>query len=193
MKTRRALAAFTLLILAIATFSLRLVKVTDEEMLPSIAPGDWLLLAPGSPGPGDVFVVHDPTDPGREVLRRVVGVAGHQVRVAEDHLEINGSRARIREMGRDNKHLVLSENNAWLIRRRLEPSRVKPEATLVDEDRVWVLADARDLATDSRWWGSIPKKALGRKVWLRFGPANEWRDLFAWQALDGPWFVPPPS
>ena len=162
-------------------------------MLPSIAPGDWLLLGPGSPNPGDVFVVHDPTEPGRDVLRRIVGVAGHSVRVTEDHLEIDGARARIREMGRDAHHLVLSENNAWLVRRRLEASRVSPDPILVEDGHVWVLADARDLGTDSRWWGSLPTQALGRQVWIRFGSANDWRGVFAWHAMDGPWFVPPPS
>jgi len=140
-----------------------------------------------------VFVVHDPTEPGRDVLRRIVGVAGHSVRVTEDHLEIDGARARIREMGRDAHHLVLSENNAWLVRRRLEASRVSPDPILVEDGHVWVLADARDLGTDSRWWGSLPTQALGRQVWIRFGSANDWRGVFAWHAMDGPWFVPPPS
>jgi signal peptidase I len=162
-------------------------------MLPSIAPGDWLLLGPGSPSPGKVFVVHDPTEPGRDVLRRVVGVAGHKVRVAEGQLEVDGARARIREMGRDGQHLVLSENNAWLIRRRLQTSRLQPEPSVVPKDAVWVLADARDLASDSRWWGSVSTALLGRQVWLRLGEPNEWRSRLSWHAMDGPWFVPPPS
>jgi len=189
--SRLSLAAAALVLLGVAT--IRVVRVTNNAMAPSVRSGDWLLLGPGAPTPGDVYLLNDPTEPERRVLRRVVALPGHSVRVTEGQLEVNGNRARIREMGRDKEHLVLSENNAWLIQRRLVTNRVTPTPTEVPDNTVWLLADARDEATDSRWWGPVPQSNLSRKVWLRFGSRSEWRGRLAARAQDGPWSVPPPQ
>jgi len=171
----------------------RVVRVTDHAMAPSLLPGDLLFLGPGAIAPGDVALLSDPAEPKRQVLRRVVGVPGHAVRVAAGQLEVDGQRARIREMGRTETHLTLSENNAWLTRRHLLPDRVSPEPVTVPPGSLWLLADSREDAVDSRWWGPVHEDRVSSKVWLRIGKENAWRGPWAARAQDGPWKVPPPQ
>jgi hypothetical protein len=58
---------------------------------------------------------------------------------------------------------------------------------------VFLMADARDQAIDSRWWGEVPRSDLGRKVWFRWGPSDTWRGAMSKGSADGPWLVPPPK
>jgi signal peptidase I len=189
----RRLLVLAAVILAILLANVRVVRVTDHAMAPSLQPGDLLVLGPGALQPGDVALLSDPAEPDRRVLRRVVGLPGHAVRVTAGQLEVDGQRARIREMGRSETHLTLSENNRWLVQQRLLPGRKSPKAETVPPGSVWLLADARDEAVDSRWWGPVDEDLVSSKVWLRMGKSNAWRGSWALRAQDGPWRVPPPQ
>jgi signal peptidase I len=180
-------------LLAILLANVRVVRVTDHAMAPSLQPGDLLVLGPGALEPGDVALLADPAEPDRRVLRRVVGLPGHSVRVTAGRLEVDGQKARIREMGRTETHLTLSENNAWLVQQRLLPTRASPQPETVPPGFTWLLADARDEAVDSRWWGPVDNNLVSSKVWLRIGKSNAWRGAWATRAQDGPWRVPPPQ
>lgn len=50
-------------------------------MAPTLAPGDWALVAtPSRFARGDVVVVEHPGRPGYEMVKRVIGVPGDRVR-----------------------------------------------------------------------------------------------------------------
>jgi signal peptidase I len=168
-------------------------RVTGEEMSPSLQPGDWVLLGPGRPDPGEVFALEDPSEPGRQVFRRVVALSGQTASYAGGQLAVDGQRIRLREMGRQDDTQFLSEANRWLIRRRAVVDRTERSEERVPEGSAWLLADARDVATDSRWWGPVEVSSLGRQVLLRYGASTEWRGSFSARAMDGPWNVPPPQ
>ncbi|HEX5466424.1 MAG TPA: nickel-type superoxide dismutase maturation protease [Candidatus Limnocylindrales bacterium] len=55
------------------------VAVVETSMLPTLRPGDWLLVDPDAyrrrtPDAGDIVVVSDPREPDRLLVKRVVGV-----------------------------------------------------------------------------------------------------------------------
>src|ERR1043165_4733327 len=52
-------------------------EIEGGSMAPTLAPGDWALVAtPSSYGRGDVVVVEHPGRPGFEIVKRIVGVPG---------------------------------------------------------------------------------------------------------------------
>lgn len=169
------------------------VPITDADMAPSLAPGDWVLLGPGSPALGDVVALDDPAWPGRQVLRRVLGVAGLTVGVDDGLVVAEDDRLRIREMGRDERTLVLTEDDGYLIRRSLSRDRGHTPQTTVPPDHLWLLADNRVDALDSRWWGTVSQDRVDQVVWLRFGEPGQWRKRIAVRGRDGPWDKPVPT
>jgi len=156
-------------------------EAPDAEMEPSILEGDVLVLGPvGEPAQGDVLLIEDPTEPGRLVLRRVIGTAGDEGRY----------EVRRREMLRGSDRVITNEADRWLVRERTSP-RLEPSVRIdTPEDHVYVLADHRDLGLDSRWWGPIPMASVRSRVVLRVGSSDEWRSPISLGAEDGPWIPP---
>ena len=171
----------------------RLLRVADADMGPSIRSGDWVLVGPGEPDYGDVWLLEDPAEPGRRVLRRVLGLGGDRVRWRSGRFVLNGEELDLKDMGEDALGPVYAEANRWLVSLRRERTALEIGPQTVPEDSAWLLADGRDRAVDSRWWGPLPLGALEREVWLRLGPADLWRAPVSIGARDGPWYTPPPS
>ena len=177
----------------VAWAALDLVLVTDNEMTPSVQTGDWLLLGPGEPRVGQVVAVDDPTWPGLTVYRRVLGLAGNQIAIEDGLVVADGQRLALKEMGRDEHSLYLSEDNGWLIRHPPRRIRLQREARTVPPDHLYLLADDRIGALDSRWWGPVPAASVQGVVWLRIGDEGTWRGRVARWARDGPWDKPRPE
>jgi signal peptidase I len=78
---RSLLAAATGLAIAAALVGLRprRVEVVGESMLPSLRPGDRLLLVRLPPAPGTVVAVADPRQPSRTLVKRVAAGPGGEV------------------------------------------------------------------------------------------------------------------
>jgi len=169
------------------------VPVTSTEMAPSLVPGDWVLLGPGAPVLGRVVALDDPAWPGRPVLRRVLGLAGNTVGVEDGLVVGEDQRLRIREMGRDEHTLTLAEDNGYLIRRLLTRDRARTPPVQVPDGQVWLLADNRPEALDSRWWGPVAAERIEQVVWLRLGEPGLWRKRVAIGGRDGPWAKPTPQ
>ncbi len=169
------------------------VAITDQDMAPSLVPGDWVLLGPGTPLLGDVVVLDDPAWPGRRVLRRVLGTAGRTVGIEEGLVVAEGNRLRIREMGRDDETLTLTEDDGYLVLRRLDRDRADFPPQQVPEGQLWLLADNRIHGLDSRWWGPLDADRIEDLVWLRVGDKGAWRRQVAIRGRDGPWKKPVPG
>lgn len=162
-------------------------RVRDEAMMPSIKPGEWVVLGPvWGLQDGDVVVVEDPTDPGRGVMRRVVATLADEPLVVRAGLP---EGARHREMGRGEHLIVFNEDDGWLVRTRNREFH-EPE-TVIEGPGLVLLADDRDGPADSRWWGAVSADAPTRRIWLRIGgPDDAWRSAVSWRAQDGPWIPP---
>lgn len=171
----------------------RLVKISDNDMSPGFRPGDWVLLGPGTARKGDVVQLDDPAHPSRKLFRRVLATSGDDVRYRTGKLRVNGQTLRIREMTQQDDFAIRSEENGWLIRRRTIRDRSQGFEGIVQDDHVFLMADARDEAVDSRWWGPLKENTLGRRVWYRWGEADPWRQGGSWYGRDGPWRVPEPA
>ena len=133
----------------------------------------------------DVVRVADPLDPSRTVLRRVIGLPGQKIKVDDQGVRINGKRLRQEEMGDLDGKRVLKEviwsspparANAYLPMIADQPGGWKNETPVeVPEGYLYLMADNRDGALDSRWWGPVPLSAVQGVVRLRVGKADTWR------------------
>ncbi len=154
----------------------RVLRVGSLDMTPSIQPGDWLLLGPGEPTRGDVVRLADPLDPEVRVLRRVLAEPGERIGFTGNQPRLDGLALKHVVMGDRDGEMVLMESSAWLLAVSHENTRFDADAVLVPDEHLFVAADHRDVAIDSRWWGPIPSDDL-EKVHLRIGPSDVWRAL----------------
>ena len=168
-------------------------KVGNDEMAWTLQTGDTVWILPVEVLKGDVVLLDDPLDPARTVLRRVVAMPTDKVIYEDGAVKINGKRVRQTDMGKADvgdrerrvfKEVIWSRPPArptnWLVTRLVEkPVKWKTSDRLeIPEDHVFVLADDRDGALDSRWWGPIPLSAVQGVVRARYGTADEWRPAF---------------
>jgi signal peptidase I len=151
----RRLAATTAVIAAamgtIAGRTLTRFEVVEESMAPSLLPGDYLVARrAGAPARGHVVIYEHPQRSGFYLIKRVVGLPGETVDVAEGRLTIDGA--------------VLEEpwangptpgNGHW------------PLAM----GEVFVMGDSRVVSTDdSRYLGPVPVSHIEWRAVARYWP-----------------------
>ena len=107
------------------------------------------------PRQGDVIVFHEPTNPDRDFVKRVIGVPGDTVEMRSGEVYVNGT--------------LLSE--PYLVERdtaNLAPTKVPP-------GHYFVLGDNRGVSYDSRdkTLGPIPQENIVGKVWFSYWPLSE--------------------
>jgi len=170
-----ALAAALILPGLGAAGGLRVGRVTDGEMEPSLRPGDWLLWGPGRVDLGDVVVLPDPLDPARLVARRALGLPGQRVAFRGHRAQVDGVPVEQVLMGDWGEEAAVMEEGSWLAAFGNEASKLHREPIEVPLDALFLVADRRDLALDSRWWGPVPRSAVCGVVLLRVGEADVWR------------------
>jgi len=162
-------------------------SVAGDEMSPSIQAGDTVWILPGQAvRRGDVVVLQDPLDPSREVLRRAIAPGGTTVRFSDAGVRVDAKRLRQEDMGKLHGYAVYKETlwskppakaTDWLIRRRRDPGvHWKADPLEIPADHWYLLADDRDDALDSRWWGPIPTSAIRGVVRLRLTTPDLWRE-----------------
>lgn len=110
-------------------------------MRPALEPGDWLLTrrVRGVPARGTIVVVT--IQPGTFLVKRVIGLPGERVVVADGQVHVDGT--------------TLAE--PWASGRTAPDSEVE-----VPSDAVWILGDNRALSSsDSRTIGPVPLPDVG--------------------------------
>jgi signal peptidase I len=157
---------FALMIAAlVVVFIVQPVKVEGTSMLPRLHDGERIFVnkliyydeyrwAPKVER-GDIVVFWYPEDPSKSYIKRVVGLPGETVEVREGKVLINGGEL-------DETYLDPKSN----LSTRSQPSvYVKP-------NYYFVMGDNRDISSDSRSWGLVPKKYIYGKALLRYWPLS---------------------
>jgi signal peptidase I len=134
--------------------SIQFVRVRGDSMAPTISSGRWAIVnrrACVREGPSrfDIVRLEDPSQPGRWVIKRVVGLPGEHVCLADGRLFIND--ALLAEPAAHGGHD--GARHEWWLR----------------AGEYIVLGDNRAHSTDSRRYGPVPAAAIRGRV-IR-GPA----------------------
>ena len=182
----------TLLLAAVACLA-PLRTVAGDDMSWSLRPGDHVWVVPDRVRRADIVLVTDPLDPSRRVLRRAIAHGGQRVKVEDGTVRVDGKRVRQQEMGdppqvTEGPELTVLKEVIW----SKPPARANrffptisdratrwssPGVVEVPEGHWYVLADNRDSALDSRWWGPVPESDIHGVVRARYGEADIWREV----------------
>ena len=177
------------LFLAVRTFGVEAFKIPTASMEGTLLVGDFLLVnkaiygahLPGTdfslpalrePERGDVIVFNPPHDPGRNYVKRLVGVPGDTLEMRDKVLYLNGEPvpepyARYTDRVGDAHHDSMDWQENYLVAnpRRYVPSRDSWGPIVVPPRRFFVLGDNRDNSEDSRYWSFVHRDAIRGQPW----------------------------
>ena len=134
-------------------------------MAPSLRQGDYLLVdrrssLGGPPSRGAVVVVRDPRDRRQLYLKRVVGLPGEELALAEGVAYVDGEHLSEPYLGGLPASPGLGERS-WRL----------------GIDEYLVLGDNRTHSTDSRQFGPLGWHLIVGRAWLRCWPPDRWGTL----------------
>lgn len=133
--------------------------VDGSSMEPGLEDGQRLIVVKAafwfdSPERGDIIIIHPPSSPDKQWVKRVIGIPGDTVEVKNGKVYLDG--------------VELEEPYI-----KAEPSYTMKE-TVVPENNYFVMGDNRNNSTDSHYGWTVEEDKVVGEVWLRFWPFNEW-------------------
>lgn len=154
---------FTALVLAllITRYVAHHTSVEGSSMETALSDGDQIIVENISyylHDPERYDVVVFPNQEGVNYIKRIIGLPGETVQIAEGIIFINGEA------------LLESYGNEWM-----EDSGLAAEEILLGEDEYFVLGDNRNASIDSRRAevGLVKRDQIRGKAWLRFYPFSK--------------------
>jgi signal peptidase I len=148
---------FSLLLFALINTLTARIRVDGMSMEPTLHSGEFVLVNRlayrfGEPRYGDVIVFRFPRNPEQEYIKRIIGLPGDQVVIADRQVLVNG------EVLEEPYIAALPRyKNTWVI----------PEGSL------FVLGDNRNNSSDSHNWGPVPiENVVGKAIFVYWPPAD---------------------
>ena len=196
------------LFLVLRTFIVEAFKIPSGSMERTLLIGDFLLVnkmaygaeipftqmrlpALREPQRGDVIVFESPEDVSKTYVKRLVGVPGDTLEMADGLLVRNGARLAegyvlhstpdldpVEERFRWQRNYVVQSANASI---GYYPSRNNWGPLVVPQKHYFVLGDNRDNSSDSRYWGFVADSLVkGRPFVIYYSYAPDSASGFAW-------------
>jgi signal peptidase I len=146
-----------LLFLAINAISAR-IRVDGSSMEPTLKSGEFVVVNRlayklGEPELRDVVVFHFPGDPGLEYIKRVVGLPGDTIRIADGAVYVNDQALNEPYIAAQPRY-----SGSWN----------------VPEGHLFVLGDNRNNSSDSHNWGSVPMENVIGEAFFVYWPPTDW-------------------
>lgn len=188
-ETAEAVLVAAALALFFKGFVFQVFHVPSSSMEDTVLTGDYVLVNKFAYGPhggpwalvlpyrdlkrGDIVVFRYPLDPGRDLIKRVVALAGDRVEIDAKVLRLDGSsRAEPYAVHRDATTYTEDAPPSLLRRDRFGPLAVAPGT-------FFAMGDNRDDSQDSRFFGPAPVAHLeGRAALVLWSVRPSPRDFF---------------
>jgi signal peptidase I len=134
------------------------VRVDGFSMRPTLENGEYVLVYKlayrfDNPQRGDIVVFRFPVDPSQDLIKRVIGLPGDVVKVA------NG---------------VVSVNDRVITEPYIAAAPEYDGMWLVPPGQLFVLGDNRNDSSDSHAWGMLPINNVIGKALVIYWPPPEW-------------------
>jgi signal peptidase I len=137
--------------LFVVTFLFQIARVDGQAMAPTINTGERVIVNKmayrvAAPRRGDIVMHNYPLDPDKSFVKRVIGVPGDSVRIADGQVYVND--------------VLLKDDyvpEGFRSHDNLAPLRI-------GEGYYFVLGDHRNNSSDSRHWGQVPKKYIVGRI-----------------------------
>jgi signal peptidase I len=149
---------FTVLIYGAMELGTGRFRVDGPSMQPNLHTGQFVLADKlafylGEPQRGDVVVVRPPVNRKVEFIKRVIGLPGERVVVAEGLVRVDGRPLR-------EPYIAAPPNYSgeWML----------------GEDQYLVLGDNRIDSSDSHVWGPVQRRDIVGKALMVYWPVGEW-------------------
>jgi signal peptidase I len=136
--------------------------VDGESMMPNYFNNEYLLAEKVSyylhtPTRGDVIVFKYPKDTSVNYIKRIIGLPGETVKIANNQVTII-NKDHLGGMILNESYIPSSFQTLALNGSTLE--------TTLNTDEYFVLGDNREHSSDSRVWGILPKSDIEGRSWL---------------------------
>ncbi len=157
----RDVALALVIALLIGLFVIQPVYVKGTSMLPRLREGERLFVNRfiynfSKIERGDIVVFYYPKNPQESFIKRVIGLPGDEVTLANGKLYINGRLVPEAYLSSDYTTIV-SPPRTWI----------------VEPHHYFVMGDNRDASNDSRNWGLVPEMYIYGKAVYRYWPLTE--------------------
>jgi signal peptidase I len=144
----------------IVTFGFQVARVDGLSMAPTLEDHDRLIVNKlvyelGDPRPGDIVMLYYPLNPEKMFVKRVIAKEGDSVRIVDGHVYVNDI-----PLQDDYVQAEFRSHDDW-----------GPQ--VVQQGYYFVMGDHRNNSSDSRHWGSVPKKYIVGKVKVRWWPLQD--------------------
>jgi signal peptidase I len=144
----------------IITFLYQPVRVEGTSMLPRLEDSDRLFINKfvyhiSAIERGDVVVFHYPRDPEKSYIKRVIGLPGDRLWIAQGQVWLNGKPLRegyVPEAYRDTRSMA---------------------EMVVPEDCYFMMGDHRSISSDSREFGPVERSLIYGKAVFIYWPAKD--------------------
>jgi signal peptidase I len=155
-------AAFVIATL-VQAFLVKAIEVDQRSMDPTLSDGDRILIDRISyrfhdPNKGDVVVFRNPAGEGKDLVKRVVAVAGDTVSVHDGVLWLNG----------------VAQDEPFI---KEHPILAGFDEVTIEPGYVWVMGDNRNDSQDSRAFGPIDIESILGCGFCVIWPFGHWRGL----------------
>lgn len=141
----------------IRAFVVEAYVIHGKSMEPTFRDSERLLISKFAPrfeelARGDIVIFNHPEEPGKRLIKRVIGLPGETVRIEDGRVLING-----RPLAEPYLDSALHDGSQM-------------RSIVVEADHYFVLGDNRDISNDSRRIGTIPRDAIVGKALVLFYP-----------------------
>lgn len=155
-------------------------QVKGASMDPTFHDGEYILTDKISyrfnqPQRGDVIVFKAPRNPDFDYIKRILGVPGDKILILDGTVYVNNQKL-------DEKYI---ESDTVIL-----PGQYIKEGQEVSlsDGEYFVLGDNRSHSSDSRQWGTVPKKDIIGRAFFRYWPFTKFGligkpEVFTKQAL----------
>lgn len=160
--------ALTILIFLAIHFTVQNYQISGPSMQNTLHTGQFVLVNKVAylfhpPDRGDVIVFHEPDQPDRDLIKRVIGLPG-------DTIKLDGMNVWV-----DNVEL----NEPYITRK----DNFIAETVTVPPNDFFVMGDNRPVSEDSRVFGFVPKDYIVGKAILVYWPFNQWQMLNTYSSV----------
>jgi signal peptidase I len=148
----------TVVIFAVINFATGRFRIEGPSMQPNLSEGQYLIINKlvyrlGAPARGDIIVFHHPRNPGRDLIKRIIGLPGETVEVRQGQVYVDGDALREPYVLNRGTYSIHYELGA---------------------DEFFVLGDNRPNSDDSHNWGVLEEAKIVGKAWLSYWPPDNW-------------------
>jgi len=175
-----AIVVAIVLALFIRTFIVQAFKIPSGSMKNTLLIGDHILVnkfiygvkipywqktivSVKDPKRGDIVVFKFPEDPGKDFIKRVIGIGGDVVAIRDKKIYVNHKRLNHKYGMYTDPHII--------------PGGIQPRDNFgpvtVPENSLFVMGDNRDHSYDSRFWGFVDLKKVKGKAFIIYWSWNK--------------------